>query len=115
MAELNEERVDGVYGGVDTTNVAEVNNHEESAGVFGGLDIEEQNDNHSNLPAEVGFWNKFKAFWLQDVEWNREIKVKLTPYQQRMENEINEFFHQEITWKRIKNFLFQGFSSGNNE
>ncbi len=50
---------------------------------------------------EVGFWNKFKSFWLQ------EINVELTPYQQKIEDEINEFLHQEITWTGVKNFLFQ--------
>ena len=113
MAELKEEKVDGVFGGVDFTNVAEVNSHEESVGVFGGVDEEEPKNNASNLPTQVGFWNKFKAFWLQEVDWNKEIKVELTPYQQKMEDEINEFLHQEITWKRIKNFLFQDFGSKN--
>ena len=50
---------------------------------------------------EVGFWNKFKTFLLQDVT------VELTPYQQKIEDEINEFLHQEITWTGVKNFLFQ--------
>lgn len=54
-----------------------------------------------NLPTKVGFWTKFKNFWLQD------IKVELTPKQQKMEDEINEFLHQEITWTGVKNFLFQ--------
>ena len=31
-----------------------------------------------------------------------EISVELTPYQQKIENEINDFLHQEITWKSIK-------------
>ena len=28
-------------------------------------------------------------------------------YQQKVEDEINEFLHQEITWGKVKNFLFQ--------
>ena len=116
MAELKEEKVDGVFGGVDfTNNVEEAENHEENAGVFGGVDVEEPKNNASNLPTKVGFWSKFKAFWLQEIDWNKEIKVELTPYQQKVENEINEFFHQEITWKKVKNFLFQDFSLGNKE
>lgn len=54
------------------------------------------------LPTKVGFWNKFKAFLLQDVE-----DIQLTPYQQRVEDEINNFLHQKITWQGFKNFLFQ--------
>lgn len=50
---------------------------------------------------EVGFWSKFKSFLFQ------EINVELTPYQQKVEDEINEFLHQEITWTGVKNFLFQ--------
>ena len=56
---------------------------------------------NSQLPIKVGFWSKFKTFMLQD------IKVELTPAQQRVEDEINEFLHQEITWQGIKSFLFQ--------
>lgn len=55
----------------------------------------------TSLPTKVGFWNKFKSFLLQD------ITVELTPYQQKVEDEINDFLHQEITWQGIKGFLFQ--------
>lgn len=56
---------------------------------------------NQTLPTEIGFWSKFKSFWLQ------EINVELTPYQQKVEDEINEFLHQEITWQGVKGFLFQ--------
>ncbi len=59
-----------------------------------------------NLPTKVGFWTKFKNFWLQ------EIKVELTPHQQKVEDEINEFLHQEITWQGVKDFLFQEVTFG---
>lgn len=61
--------------------------------------------NPTNLPAkQKGFFSKLKAILFY------EIKVELTPYQQKVENEINEFLHQEITWKGFKNFLFQDIS-----
>ena len=68
----------------------------------------------TTLPAKQGFWSKFKAFWLQDAEefLNKEIKVELTPKQQKIENEINEFLYQEITWKKIHDFLFQEITFG---
>ena len=66
----------------------------------------------NNLPAKVGFWQKFKAFWLQDIDWNKEIKVELTPGQQKVEDEINEFLHQEITWEKVHDFLFQEITFG---
>ena len=58
-------------------------------------------ENQASLPTKVGFWNKFTSFFLQ------EIKVELTPYQQKVEDEVNEFLHQEVTWQGFKNFLFQ--------
>jgi hypothetical protein len=50
----------------------------------------------TNLPEKTGFWTKVKNILFY------EIKVELTPYQQKIEDEINEFLHQEITWKSLK-------------
>lgn len=98
MADLGEEnKVSGVFGGVklgEETNIEE-NNVENVGTIF-----------KTNLPAKQGFWSKFKAFWLQ------EIKVELTPHQQKIENEINEFLHQEITWEKVHDFLFQEIKFG---
>lgn len=60
----------------------------------------------TTLPTKQGFWSNFKAFWLQ------EVKVELTPYQQKIEDEINEFLYQEITWQKIHDFLFQEVTFG---
>ncbi len=93
MADIREEnKISGVYGGVETGN-----NNENI----------EQASNGKNLPVKQGFWTKFKAFWFQEIDWNKEIKVELTPYQQKVEDEINEFLHQEITWEKVHDFLFQ--------
>lgn len=68
----------------------------------------------TTLPVKQGFWSRFKAFWLQDAEefLNKEIKVELTPYQQKIEDEINAFLYQEITWQKIHDFLFQEVTFG---
>ena len=68
----------------------------------------------TTLPVKQGFWTRFKAFWLQDAEefLNQEIKVVLTPKQQKMEDEINEFLYQDITWQKIHDFLFQDVKIG---
>ena len=68
----------------------------------------------TSLPMKQGFWARFKAFWLQDAEefLNQDIKVELTPKQQKMENEINEFLYQQITWQKIHDFLFQEVTFG---
>ena len=55
----------------------------------------------TNLPEKTGFWTKVKNALFY------EIKVELTPYQQKVEDEVNEFLHQEVTWQGVKNFLFQ--------
>ena len=99
MAELEENKVDGVFGGVSLENTETV----ENAGTI----------RNEKLPVKAtGFWPKFKAFWLQEVDWNKEIKVELTPYQQKIEDEINAFLHQEITWEKVHDFLFQEIKFG---
>ena len=55
---------------------------------------------NNKLPAKQSGWSKFKSILFY------EIKVEGTPHQQKIENEINEFLHQEITWSKFKDFLF---------
>ena len=52
-----------------------------------------------------GLWSKIRSFLFQEIDLNAPIKVELTPYQQKLEDEINEFLHQEITFKGIANFF----------
>ena len=68
----------------------------------------------TTLPVKQGFWSRFKAFWLQDAEefLGKEVKVTLTPAQQKFEDDLNAFLYQEITWKQIHDFLFQEVSFG---
>ena len=68
----------------------------------------------TTLPAKPSFWSRCKAFWLQDAEefLGQEVKVVLTPAQQKFEDDMNAFLHQEITWKKIHDFLFQEISFG---
>ena len=104
MAEINQEKA-GVFGGVSFGNEIEENSVVENVGTI----------RNEALPVKVGFWSKFKAFWLQDVDWNKEIRVELTPKQQKIEDDINEFLHQEITWEKVHDFLFQEISFGKNK
>ncbi len=115
MPDLGEENnVSGVFGGVEFNN----NNDEQNQNVINTNSDIENIDNiqnagtirNENLPVKRGFWSKFKAFWLQEIDWNKEVKVELTPYQQKVENEINDFLHQEITWDKVHDFLFQKIS-----
>ncbi len=95
--------------------MADLGEEVKKAGVFGRVELGENTETiqnagtirNENLPVKAGFWSSFKAFWLQEIDWNKEIKVELTPYQQKVEDEINEFLHQEITWGKVRDFLFQ--------
>ena len=89
-----------VYGKVSLNN-SNIGNLENSGSI--------QKD---KLPTTQGFWSKFKNFWLQDIDWDTPIVVELTPYQQKIEDEINEFLHQEITWEKVHDFLFQDVKIG---
>lgn len=100
MSGLNQES--NVFGGVLFDDEIQDTNVVENAGTI----------RKPELPVKVGFWQKFKAFWLQEIDWNKEIKIELTPKQQKIENEINEFLHQEITWEKVHDFLFQEISFG---
>ena len=60
----------------------------------------------TNLPEKTGLWTKVKNVLFY------EIKVELTPYQQKVEDEINAFLHQEVTFKSVKDFLFQEITFG---
>ena len=93
----------GVYGNIGT----DLNNNSNSTG---NTTSSENADNlitvGTNLPAKTGFWNKVKSVLF------KEIKIELNPYEQKIEKEINDFLHQEITWQKVKNFLFQDISFG---
>ena len=94
MADIEE--VSGVYGGVQTENVEAVQENATAAVAAVG----------ANLPAKTGFWNKLKSVLFYD------IKVELTPYQQKVEDELNAFLYQEVTWAKVKDFLFQEVTFG---
>ena len=95
--------LDAVKGIADALKkVNEMSSENKSEGISG---IEEFSNSVSgtgfkvsstNLPAKPSFWTKVKNALFY------EIKVELTPYQQKIENEINEFLHAPITWKSLK-------------
>lgn len=72
--------------------------------IMGG--VETNFASESSLPAKVGIWPKVKSFLFQ------EIKVELTPAQQKFEDDLNDFLHLEITWQDFKDFLFQEVNFG---
>ncbi|MCI9017248.1 MAG: hypothetical protein HFJ53_08850 [Clostridia bacterium] len=62
--------------------------------------IQEKNTINTALPAKIGRWDKVKSFLFQ------EIKLELTPRQEQIKNDLNDFLHIEITWKDFRDFLF---------
>ena len=98
MAEIDEEvnKQDGVFGGVEFEGeIAEQLEGVEEAGesaVFQKVEV-------NNLPVKQSPWTRIKNFLFKEIDLTAPIKVELTPYQQKVEDEINEFLHQEISIK----------------
>ena len=64
--------------------------------------VEEMNageGTEKTLPAKVSFWTKVKQFLCQ------EITIELTPKQEKVFQEVHDFWHQDITGQDVKNLL----------
>lgn len=126
MANIEDiEGVPGVFGGVKldtpTDNATTVGgigteNIENKAtvdGVFGGIQYNEQQNTianvGTNLPAKQGAWDKVKSVLFYDFNF------KLTPHQQKIEDELNDFIFEKLSWSNFKNFLFKNASFGKNK
>ena len=105
---------------VDLQNNGTQNNVNETArGRFGSFETTQNNENNGlnnganftpieqnkALAKTGGIWSKVKSFLFKEIDLGAPVKVELTPYQQKVENEINDFLHQEITFKGIANFF----------
>ena len=130
MADFNNENQNGVFGGfgfgennngIENTSFfgeTQQNNNPENAStnnVFGNFETQQPGNNNESIDAgttfrpidkqkavtKQGLWSKIKAFLFQEIDLTAPIKVELTPYQQKVENEINEFLHQEVSFKGI--------------
>lgn len=53
------------------------------------------------LPTKVSAWTKIKNFLFQ------EITVELTPKQEKVFQEVHDFWHQDVTWQGFKDFWLQ--------
>lgn len=67
----------------------------------------------NNLPGVVSIWSKVRAFLFQEIDLNKEIKLELTPKQEKVFQEVHDFWCQEITGQKVKDFLFQEITFGN--
>ena len=97
-------------GGIGTENIE---NKATVDGVFGGIQYNEQQNTianvGTNLPAKQGAWDKLKSVLFYDFNF------KLTPHQQKIEDELNDFIFEKLSWSNFKNFLFRNASFGKNK
>ena len=56
--------------------------------------------NSNNLPTEISVWTKIRNFLCQD------INLELTPKQEKVFQEVHDFWHQEITGEDVHDYLF---------
>ena len=63
--------------------------------------MENNFNNASNLPTEISVWTKIKNFLFQD------ITLTLTPKQEKVFQEVHDFWNQEVTGQKVRDFLFQ--------
>ena len=111
MIELGKDgEVSNVFGGVEFEGKENTSFFEN--GVNAGEQDIKGNDSEIFKPVSAdkamtkkGFWSRIKEFLFQEIDLNAPIKVELTPYQQKVEDEINEFLHQEISFKGFFNIL----------
>ena len=54
----------------------------------------------NSLPAVISVWTKIRNFLC------KEIRLDLTPKQEKVFQEVHDFWTQEITGKSIHDFLF---------
>jgi len=54
-----------------------------------------------DVPAKISAWTKVKKFLCQ------EVTIPLTPKQEKVFQEVHDFWHQDVTWKGFKEFWLQ--------
>ena len=115
MVELGKDgEISNVFGGVNFDGSENTsyfdgvqNNNNTNQDAFGGSSFGESNSeifkpvSSDKAMTKRGFWSKVKEFLFQEIDLNAPIKVELTPYQQKVEDEINEFLHQEISFRKL--------------
>lgn len=68
---------------------------------------EVENASAGNLPALVGMWSKVKHFMLKKIDLDKPIVIQLTEKQQKVLNEVHDFWFQEISFPELHDFFFK--------
>ncbi len=84
----------GVFGNFGVQQAGSINEPVNNSVEFKPID-------RQKAVTKQGLWSKIRSFLFQEIDLTAPIKVELTPYQQKVENEINEFLHQEVSFKGI--------------
>lgn len=66
-----------------------------------GFENSVANNIAGNVPSQISKWTKMRNFLFQ------EITVTMTPKQEKVFQEVHDFWHQELTGKKVHDFLFQ--------
>ena len=69
--------------------------------------IENEGTNGANLPAKISFWSRVKDFWCSPIDWHKEIKLELTPGEEKFVQKMHDFWFQDVSFKGMKEFWCQ--------
>ena len=109
MAEFKEEnKFEDVFKEVKFENQSNQENGVNAQNVNGGVNAENAvftKVEAKDLPIKPSIWTKVKSFLFQEINLLEPVNITLTPYQQKVEDEINEFLHQEISFKGFFNLF----------
>lgn len=86
--------INGVFGNFGVQQAGSINEPANNSVEFKPIDKQK-------AVTKQGLWSKIRSFLFQEIDLTAPIKIELTPYQQKVENEINEFLHQEVSFKGI--------------
>ena len=57
------------------------------------------------LPVKAGFWSRIKSFLFQEIDLKQEIRIELSPKEEKVLNEVHDFLFQEVSFKGFKRSL----------
>lgn len=59
----------------------------------------------AGLPSEVSVWSKIRGFLCKEIQIT-DTELTLTPKQEKVFQEVHDFWNQEITGQKVRDFLF---------
>ena len=56
-----------------------------------------------SLPKAI--WSRIKSFLFQEIDLKQEIRIELSPKEEKVLNEVHDFLFQEVSFKGFKRSL----------